>query len=83
MGGGRRSFAANWSAKEGYVKEVVDKNVCARTDGRNLVKEWIEDKAAKQLSYQYLSDESDINLLDTERTEYVLGEHTTCLRSTG
>jgi len=77
MGGGRKSFhaASTESGDARRPKDVmVDRHVCARTDGRNLVGEWIRDKASKRLSHRYLTDETDVNSLDTENTQYVLGE---------
>lgn len=78
MGGGRKSFLADPTAKDANHHRnvmMVDKHVCARTDGRNLVNEWIRDKASRRLSYRYLTDETETNSLDAENTEYVLGEH--------
>lgn len=75
MGGGKRSFLGNSAASP--LKDVPflpDKNMCSRTDGRDLIDEWIKDKASKQSSYRYVSNVSDISSLDTENTEYILGE---------
>lgn len=69
MGGGMASFVANSTV----IKENPDKNMCTRTDGRNLTSEWIQDKRSRQLSYHYLSNKNDLNSLDAEGTEYVLG----------
>lgn len=75
MGGGKRSFLGNSTvAPSKDIPFLPDKNTCSRTDGRDLIDEWIKDKASKQLSYQYLSNVSDINSLDTENTEYILGK---------
>jgi hypothetical protein len=72
MGGGKKSFNANNSSVTS--KHFLDKHLCVRTDGKDLIKEWIEDKTSKNLSYQYLTNEKDMKSLDTENTEYILGE---------
>lgn len=64
------SFVANSSS---IPKEFLDKNMCVRSDGRDLIKEWIKDKKTKKLSHQYLANLNDIQSLDTERTDYILG----------
>lgn len=72
MGGGSASFIPNVVIN----KNNTDKNMCVRTDRRNLVHEWIQDKQSKQLSYRYLTNKSELlNLLNTENTDYVLGEY--------
>lgn len=70
MGGGKKSLDASATKT---TNDVVDKHMCTRSDGRDLVRAWIEDKESKQLSYQYLSNTGDLKGLDTEHTEYVLG----------
>jgi len=72
MGGGKKSFIGNTTTS---VKDDGDKHMCVRTDGRNLINEWIKDKQSRQLSFQYLADENDINSLDVEHTEYILGRY--------
>lgn len=75
MGGGRKSFNANSTSKMAN-HDVTDKNLCIRNDSRDLIKEWIRDKEAKQLSYQYLANLKDIKMLDAEHTDYILGKYT-------
>ncbi|XP_050425279.1 alkaline phosphatase-like isoform X2 [Adelges cooleyi] len=70
MGGGRQSFVANTTAT---LKEINDKRVCRRTDGKNLVDDWIKDKSSKHSSYRYLTNTNDIVSMNTETTDYVLG----------
>ncbi|KAL4090774.1 hypothetical protein QTP88_025551 [Uroleucon formosanum] len=70
MGGGKKSFEANSPPNP---KETVDKSLCVRTDRKDLIREWIEDKLSNNLSHQFLTNVSDIKLLDTEQTEYILG----------
>ncbi|KAL5233293.1 hypothetical protein ACI65C_000703 [Semiaphis heraclei] len=70
MGGGKKSF-------EPYVpqnqRETVEKSVCWRSDRRDLIREWIDNKQSNNLSHQFLTNVNDIKLLDTEQTEYILG----------
>lgn len=70
MGGGKKSLDASATKN---AKDILDKHLCTRTDSRDLVRAWIEDKESKQLSYQYLSNIGDLRALDTEHTEYILG----------
>lgn len=72
MGGGRKSFDAESSSN---LKDISDKNMCTRTDGKNLINEWIRDKAFRGLSHKFLDNIYDINMLDTENTDYVLGKY--------
>lgn len=73
MGGGKKSFNGNNSSVT--VKHSLDKHLCVRTDGKDLIKEWMRDKALRKLSYQYLTSEKDMKSLDTKNTEYILGEY--------
>lgn len=74
MGGGKKSFNANNNSSI-TSKHFLDKHLCVRTDGKDLIREWMKDKASKKLSYQYLTSEKDMKSLDTENTEYILGEY--------
>lgn len=71
MGGGKKSFEANSPPNP---KEQVEKSLCVRTDGKDLIREWIDDKLSNNLSHQFLTNVRDIRLLDTKQTEYILGE---------
>lgn len=71
MGGGKKSFEANSPPNP---KETVEKSLCVRSDRRDLIREWIDDKQSNNLSHQLLTNVHDIKSLDTEQTEYVLGE---------
>lgn len=70
MGGGKKSFEANSPPNP---KETVEKSLCVRSDRRDLIREWIDDKQSNNLSHQFLTNVHDIKSLDTEQTEYVLG----------
>lgn len=72
MGGGRKSFDGDSFTG---MKDVTDKHMCVRTDGRNLINEWTYDKASKRLSYEFLDDLNSIYKLDTENTDYILGKY--------
>jgi len=75
MGGGKRSFRGNSATAPAKDDPLLpDKHACSRTDGRDLIDEWARDKASRRLSYQYLSNATDVGALDTGNTEYVLGE---------
>lgn len=70
MGGGKKSFDGS---SPQTAKDVADKQICVRSDGRNLTREWIRDKESRQLPYEYLENADDLNSLDTENTKYILG----------
>lgn len=72
MGGGKKSFDGNSLQT---AKDVTDKHMCIRSDGRNLTHEWISDKVSKQLPFEYLENTKDLYSLDTKNKDYVLGRY--------
>lgn len=66
LGGGRRTFLPTTTVDEegsyGY-----------RTDGRNLIQEWQEDKAARNATYKYVWNRSELMSLMSSPPEYLLG----------
>ncbi|XP_005192158.2 membrane-bound alkaline phosphatase [Musca domestica] len=66
MGGGRRNFLS-----ESMVDETgVPGN---RTDGRNLIEEWLKLKKAENLKASYVWNKRDMEKLATQDVDYVLG----------
>lgn len=71
MGGGRQSFVANPKAS---TLKNADKKVCIRSDGKNLVDDWIRDKTSKNSSYRYVTNLNDMISTNVETTDHVLGK---------
>lgn len=66
LGGGRRNFLPT---------TVIDEESQAgrRTDGRNLIEEWQQDKAARGVSFKYVWNVSELLQLNDNLPEYLLG----------
>ncbi|CAH2093318.1 unnamed protein product [Euphydryas editha] len=66
LGGGRREFIPS---------TIVDEEGTSgrRTDGRNLIQEWQADKAARNVSYQYLWNRAQLLEANENLPEYLLG----------
>ncbi|XP_077988599.1 alkaline phosphatase-like [Glandiceps talaboti] len=71
LGGGRRSFMHNLQTDPEYPTSVG-----RRTDGRDLIQEWLDSKP--EFTAEYVWNEAAFNNIDTEKTDYLLGlfEHT-------
>ncbi|KAG1656869.1 Procollagen-lysine,2-oxoglutarate 5-dioxygenase 3 [Nymphon striatum] len=67
LGGGRRHFFPNTTLDKKSNKANV------RTDGRNLVEEWMSDKAKKNSKYSYVTNLEEFNKVDLKTTDYLLG----------
>nr|QYL02844.1 alkaline phosphatase [Scylla paramamosain] len=65
MGGGRQEMGA------GIDPEATKK--CERSDGRNLVKEWQQDKASQGKTSAYVTTTGDLKKLNAEGTDYIMG----------
>lgn len=65
MGGGRQEMGAGI--------EPNAKPRCVRTDGRNLVTEWKEQKEAKGATATYVTTTGDLLNVDTENTDFIMG----------
>ncbi|XP_064096249.1 alkaline phosphatase, tissue-nonspecific isozyme-like isoform X3 [Macrobrachium nipponense] len=65
MGGGRQEMGAP-------KRDNIEDN-CKRTDGRNLVRDWISHKEENGKSYAYVTTTRELRSVDTSRTEYILG----------
>lgn len=51
-----------------------EKKKCERSDGRNLVTEWQQAKTAEGSSTAYLTTTADLQAVDAENTDYIMGE---------
>ncbi|XP_060561805.1 alkaline phosphatase, tissue-nonspecific isozyme-like, partial [Ruditapes philippinarum] len=69
LGGGRRYMLPNDTADP--ETNTIDSN--QRRDGRNLIKEWEADKAARGLDYKYVWNKGQFDAVDYRYTDYLLG----------
>ncbi|XP_066946232.1 alkaline phosphatase-like [Macrobrachium rosenbergii] len=65
MGGGRQEMGA--------PKTDIMEDNCKRTDGMNLVRDWISHKEENDKSYAYVTTTRELRSVDTNNTEYILG----------
>ncbi|XP_071525091.1 alkaline phosphatase-like [Panulirus ornatus] len=65
LGGGRQVFGAGLGS--------VDNDTCIRTDGRDLTKEWLEDKTNSGHTGRYVTNTGELHSVDLEDTDYLLG----------
>ncbi|XP_065205940.1 alkaline phosphatase-like [Planococcus citri] len=54
-------------------QDPLDVFTCYRTDNRNLINHWINDKNLRSARYSLIKDTGELMELDTNRNEYVLG----------
>lgn len=65
MGGGRQEMGA--------PREEDAEKSCIRTDGRNLVEDWLNYKDARGETRAYITTTEELHSLDAENTEYIMG----------
>lgn len=70
MGGGYQSLV---SGAVDSPADPLDTWSCLSKDGRNLIKKWAELKEEEGESYAVLRNNSDLNKLNAEDTDFVLG----------
>ncbi len=49
------------------------KKWCERTDGKNLVEQWQEARAAEGATTEYLTNTMDLLNVKAENTDYIMG----------
>lgn len=70
MGGGRQCLMTETTVS---AVDPIDTWACRRQDGKDLVQMWKEEKQLKGLKYKYLNTTDDLTKLNTEDTDYVMG----------
>lgn len=70
MGGGRQCMSSNVST---LGNDPIDKWACTRGDGRDLIQTWANDKLSAGYTYQYVSNTGELDSIDIDNTDYVLG----------
>lgn len=70
MGGGRQCLISNVTNTQ---EDPIDFWSCISEDGRNLIDDWKTDKKQRKLKHSVVQNNGELNNLDTENTDYVLG----------
>lgn len=69
MGGGRQCLQ---SSVNGSFADPIDTWSCYSSDGRNLIQDWIKDKADSGFSYQVLNNNEELQNVDLTK-DYTFG----------
>ena len=64
FGGGRAKLGA-------HIKDDAKD----RNDSRNLVSEWLNDKALRRVSAKYVTNNQEFQLLDVNDADFILGNY--------
>lgn len=70
MGGGRQCLVSNVTGSD---HDPIDDWACYSSDGRDLIKDWADDKANRNVSFSVVQNNAQLKSLDTDKTDYVLG----------
>lgn len=70
MGGGRQCLVSNVSDTQA---DPVDTWSCYSTDGRDLIHDWRIDKQQRHLRHAVVQNNDDLNNLNANNVDYVLG----------
>ena len=57
----------------GALIGAKDPFTCVRGDGRNLVKEWLHDKATRGTTAAYVTTGSELSAINTNNIDYLMG----------
>lgn len=68
LGGGWRHFKPNTDINPKNPNESG-----RREDGRNLIKEWIEEKRSRDLPAKFVATKNEFENIFTDKTDYLLG----------
>lgn len=71
MGGGRQVLAPNVTET---VDDPIDSWAGIRKDGRNLINYYKKDKEARKLKHAVVFNNKDLEKLNSNETDYVLGK---------
>lgn len=71
MGGGRQCLVSHVN---GSQSDPVDTWSCYSEDGRNLIHDWQLDKRKRNLANAVVQNNGELNGLDTNSVDYLLGE---------
>lgn len=57
----------------GARKDFSVRESCVRSDGRNLVNQWMTDKEARGATYAYASTTGQLRDIDPKETDFIMG----------
>lgn len=69
LGGGRKHFMRSNDRDPQRPDEFGQ-----RQDNRKLIEDWLLDKKYRDLSAQYVSDQSEFDKVNTSKIDYLLGK---------
>lgn len=72
MGGGRQCLVSNVSDTPA---DPIDHWSCVSVDGRNLIRDWTLDKEKRKLHHATVKNNEELEQLDAENVDYVLGKN--------
>lgn len=72
MGGGRQCLVSNVTGSDA---DPLDTWACYSEDGRDLIGDWSNDKRSRNLKYAVVQNNDELDSLDTDNTDHVLGMH--------
>lgn len=70
MGGGRQCLKSHVPNK---TNDPIDSWACYSQDGRDLLKTWENDKIKRNFAYKIVSNNEELDNLNVNNTDYVLG----------
>lgn len=70
MGGGRQCLVSNVSDTSA---DPIDDWSCISADGRDLIRDWGLDKGNRKLKHATVTNNEELEKLDVENVDYVLG----------
>ncbi|XP_035224603.1 alkaline phosphatase-like [Stegodyphus dumicola] len=68
LGGGRGNFLPGKKTDSKMRMEMG-----RRQDNKNLIEDWMKDKKNRNLAYKYVTRKQDFDLVDPNKTDYLLG----------
>lgn len=70
MGGGRQCLVSNVTSTK---EDPIDTYSCYSSDGRNLIRDWATDKKKHGFSHSVVTNNKELENLNHENTDFVLG----------
>lgn len=70
MGGGRQCLVSNVTDSPA---DPVDSWSCYSKDGRDLIRDWANEKQKRQLKHAVVTNNDELSKLDHKNTDYVMG----------
>lgn len=71
MGGGRQMLQSHVSSRD--QDPIVINGTCYSTDGRDLFKDWHEDKERRNFTHTVVQNTGELLAVDADNTDFLLG----------